>query len=46
MCEYLKDSWLIGEILSQLMWGWWSVIVSKNPAIQFDYISFAEYRYD
>lgn len=28
------------------MWGWWSLIVSKNPAIQFDYISFAEYRYD
>jgi hypothetical protein len=27
------------------MWGWWGIIVSKNPNIQFDYISFAYERY-
>lgn len=33
-------------MLSNMMWGWWAVIVCKNPAINFDYLKFAEKRFD
>lgn len=32
-------------MLSNMMWGYWAIIVSKNPQIDFDYISFAEVRH-
>lgn len=33
-------------MLSNLMWGWWGIIVSKNPDIKFDYLAFSKKRYD
>jgi len=35
----------LGKMMSHLMWGWWAIIVSKNPHIEFDYITFALDRY-
>ena len=32
-------------MLSNIMWGWWAIIVCKNPLINFDYIKFAMKRY-
>lgn len=32
--------------MSHMMWGWWAIIVSKNPNIQFDYICFSLERYE
>ena len=43
--ESLKKQLPLGEMLSNIMWGWWAVIVCKNPDINFDYIEFAMKRY-
>ena len=32
-------------MLSNVMWGWWAIIVCKNMDINFDYIEFAMKRY-
>ena len=34
-----------GELLSHAMWGWWAIIVCKNPLIDFDYLEFAKHRH-
>lgn len=34
----------VGLLLSNLTWGWWSIMVCKNPNISFDYIAFAKWR--
>jgi hypothetical protein len=45
--KYVKESTRLsnkvglGRLLCSLVWGWWSIIVSKNPNINFDYIKFA-----
>jgi hypothetical protein len=39
--ERLSKEVGVGRLLCSLMWGWWSIIVSKNPNINFDYIKFA-----
>jgi hypothetical protein len=41
----LKEFWL-GTMLSNIMWGWWAVIVCKNPNIQFDYLEFGKVRHE
>lgn len=33
-------------MLSDMMWGYWAIIVSKNPNINFDYIAFAKTRHE
>lgn len=40
----LVEQLSVGMLLSNLMWGWWSIIVCKNPQISFDYIAFAKWR--
>lgn len=32
--------------MAQVMWGWWAIIMSKNPNIQFDYLQFSLKRYE
>lgn len=44
--EEVKGNLLVAEMLSHVMWGFWAIIVSKNPAINFDYISFAKVRHN
>lgn len=44
--EKLAKDLGVGRMLCSLMWGWWSIIVSKNPHINFDYIQFAKWRYE
>jgi hypothetical protein len=44
MYKNIKDNLIIGIMLSHLMWGYWAVIVSKNPLINFDYVKFALFR--
>ena len=41
MYKYIKDNLIIEIMLSHLMWGYWAVIVSKNPFIDFDYVKYA-----
>lgn len=41
----VHDHLMLGEMLSDMMWGFWAIIVSKNPDINFDYISFAGVRH-
>lgn len=43
--KLMKQQLVVGQMLSHLMWGYWAIIVSKNPQIDFDYIAFAKYRY-
>lgn len=33
-------------MLANLLWGWWGIIVSKNPQINFDYLTFVKKRFD
>lgn len=33
-------------MLSNIYWGWWAIIVSKNPNIKFDYLEFCKVRLD
>ena len=44
--EKMLEDLVVGRMLCSLMWGWWAIIVSKNPDINFDYIKFAKMRYD
>jgi hypothetical protein len=44
--EKLMSDLVVGRMLCSLTWGWWAIIVSKNPHINFDYIKFARMRYD
>jgi hypothetical protein len=36
----------IGQMLANLMWGWWGIIVCKNPQINFDYLAFVKKRFE
>ena len=42
--QRLVEQLPVGMLLSNLMWGWWSIMVCKNPKISFDYIAFAKWR--
>ena len=42
----MLEDLVVGRLLCSLMWGWWAIIVSKNPHISFDYLKFAKMRYD
>ena len=42
--KWIREYLDVGEMLSNLMWGYWAVIVSKNPYINFDYVAFAKVR--
>lgn len=44
--EEISSHLLICEMLSDVMWGYWTIIVSKNPAIEFDYIKFCQARHN
>lgn len=44
--ERLLGEFALGTMLSNIMWGWWAVIVCKNPHITFDYLEFCKVRYD
>lgn len=44
--EKMEEDLVVGRMLCSLMWGWWAIIVSKNPLIKFDYLKFAKWRYD
>ena len=37
---------VLGSMLSNIMWGWWAVIVCKNPNVTFDYLEFCKVRFD
>lgn len=37
---------MVAEMLSHVMWGFWAIIVSKNPQIDFDYLKFSKVRHD
>ena len=36
--DKLLAEFALGTMLSNIMWGWWAVIVCKNPNITFDYL--------
>lgn len=36
--DRLLSEFALGTMLSNIMWGWWAVIVCKNPNITFDYL--------
>ena len=36
--EYMVTRIPINTMLCNLFWGWWAIIVSKNPSIDFDYL--------
>lgn len=44
--ERLLGEFALGTMLSNIMWGWWAVIVCKNPNITFDYLEFSKVRHD
>lgn len=44
--DKLLAEFALGTMLSNIMWGWWAVIVCKNPNITFDYLEFCKFRYD
>jgi hypothetical protein len=44
--KHLVDQLPLGKMLHHLLWGWWGIIVCKNPNIQFDYLAFVKRRYD
>lgn len=33
-------------MLSNLLWGYWAIILCKNPDINFDYLQFSKVRYE
>jgi hypothetical protein len=42
----MQEDLVMGKLLCSLMWGWWAIILSKDPDIKFDYLKFAKNRFD
>ena len=42
----LLQQFVVGTMLSNILWGWWAVIVCKNPQVTFDYLEFGKFKHD